>query len=307
MRGTKSLLAALLLAGLVVGCQNNQKEPVRSTSSTGGTSVAPSGERADEKDMALVRFINADPNRNSVSAYMDSNVAFSDVSFKTVTPYRQVPDGRHTFHLGDQASMQAGRGVDVDVHANRREGVGADVKRDRDNRDNDNVTHESESLGGGNYYTVVLRPAAVDERDDKEGNRPRIEVIKDDFGSPKDDKAQIRVINAATYPEKLDIYMRPKNDELFSNVDATTSPSYKDVDPGNVSLEIRKDGSKQAFFTLPSTRVEAGKLYTIVLTNKGTNGRNIDAVVVEDHYLQHRDTQGGMDRDNDNDRSYDKR
>jgi len=269
--------------------------------------------------MALVRFINADPSRQSVTAYMDSSVAFSDVSFKTVTPYRQVPDGNHTFHLGDRANMQAGRDTDVDVRTGQgNEGVGVDVNR---NRDNDDMRGESESLGGGNYYTVVLRPPSADERDDDNRNAargPRFEVIKDDFGSPKDDQAQVRVINAATYPEKLDIYMRPKNDELFGNIDVTSTPSYKDVDPGNITLEIRQDDRDRALFTLPSHRVEAGKMYTIVLTNKGTNARNIDAVIVEDQYLQRRDgNQGGMDgddnegmldhdndkRDNDRDRS----
>lgn len=200
--------------------------------------------------------------------------------------------------------MQAGRDVDVDVRTGQgNEGVGVDVNRNR--RDND-VGSESESLGGGNYYTVVLRPPSSDERDDDRkdniGRNPRFEVIKDDFGSPKDDQAQIRVINAATYPEKLDIYMRPKNDELFGNIDVTSTPSYKDVDPGNITLEIRQDDKDRALFTLPSHRVEAGKMYTIVLTNKGTNARNIDAVIVEDQYLQRRDgNQGGMDRDNDND------
>jgi Domain of unknown function (DUF4397) len=318
MRGTKSFLAAFVVAGLLAGCQSKQEEPIRSSSQS-GTSMAPSGEQADERNMALVRFINADPNTKSVSAYMDSNVAFTDVSFKTVTPYRQVPDGNHIFHLGDRASMQAGRDTDPDVSVGR-EGADVNMGTDADNRDRDDVTSERESLGSGEYYTVILRPASGDERADARderadarkdndrddatraamGLRPRIEVIKDDFGSPKDDQAQIRVINAASNPEKLDIFVRPKNDELFGNIDVNSTPSYKDVDPGNVTLEIREDGKDRALFTLPSTRMEAGKLYTFVLTNKGTNGRSLDAVLVEDQPMQRRDTQGGSDRDNDN-------
>ncbi|RPH36524.1 DUF4397 domain-containing protein [bacterium] len=292
MRGTKSLLAILVMAGLLVGCQSKQNEPIRSTSSSGGTSTAPSGERADQSNMALVRFINAVPDMKTVNAYMDSNMAFTDVSFKTVTPYREVPDGRHTFHLGDNASMQAGRDrADTRIGDNERMGV-----------------NESESLSSGTYYTVVLRPdddidSDNDSRTMNNGRATKIQVIKDDFGSPSDDKAHIRVIDAAARVGKVDIYMRPKNDELFSNIDIDSSPSYKQVDPGSVTLEVRGDGKNNALFTLPNTMVEAGHHYTVVLTGKGTNGRNLDAVIVEDQYAQRRDTnQGGAD-----DRSYDNR
>src|SRR5512141_1392155 len=90
--------------------------------------------------MALVRFINAEPSMKTVSAYMDDNQAFADVSFKTVTPYREVPDGNHTFHLSTNASMQAGR------------------DQNDKNTDKQGRISESKSLSSGNYYTVVLRP-----------------------------------------------------------------------------------------------------------------------------------------------------
>jgi hypothetical protein len=283
MSGTKSLLAILVVAGLLVGCQSKQNEPIRSNSSSGGTSMAPSGERADQSNMALVRFINADPNMKTASAYMDSNQAFADVSFKTVTPYREVPDGSHNFHLGANASMQTGR--------------------DNGERDDHGRISESKSLSSGNYYTVVLRP---DDSKDNHGG-PKLDVIKDDFGSPSKDKAQIRVIDAATSAGKVDIYQRPKNDKLFGGVDLSSNPSYKDVDPGNVTLEVRPDGKDNALFKLPATTVDAGHYYTIVITGKGTNGRNLEAVMVEDQYAMHRDTnQGSSDAmDNNSDKNRD--
>jgi hypothetical protein len=245
--------------------------------------MAPSGERADEKNVALVRFINAMPDMKTVNAYMDSNMAFADVSFKTVTPYREVPDGRHTFHLGDNASMQAGRDT-------REGGI-----------------NESESLGSGNYYTVVLLPTdkvSDSDRDDNRNQMAQLKVIKDDFGSPSSDKAHVRVIDAAAHVGDLDLYSRTKNDKLFSGIDVNESPSYKEVDPGSLTLEVRPDGKDNALFTLPNTTVGAGKYYTIVLTSKGTNGRNqnLDAVIVEDQYTHRRDTsQGGLDNDRDDD------
>ncbi len=302
MSGVKSSLAILVVAGLLAGCQSKQQEPVRSTSSSGGTSMAPSGERANESNMALVRFINADPSMQTVSAYMDSNQAFSDVSFQTVTPYREVPDGNHTFHLGENASMQAGR---------------------NQGGNNENGISESKSLSSGDYYTVVLRPNEdVNNRGNNNNqsstsnanNNPpaKFDIIKDDFGSPSTDKARIRVIDAAARPGKVDVVQRPKNDKLFSGIDINSSPSYKDIDPGNVTLEVRPDGKNTNLFALPSKTVEAGHYYTVVLTNKGSNGRNLEAVIVEDQYTHRSDTsQGGSsdkssDKDQDNDRNNDR-
>ncbi len=280
MRGTKSLLAIFVMAGLLAGCQSKENEPIRSSSSSGGTSMAPSGQRADQSNMALVRFINADPNMKTVSAYMDSDQAFGDVSFKTVTPYREVPDGSHTFHLSDNASMQAGR----------YQGSG---------RKENEIISESKSLSSGKYYTVVLLPS--ENHGNTSNPMSQLKIINDDFGTPSRDKAQIRVIDAVADAGKVDVIVRPKNDILFSDVDVNSNPSYKDVDPGTVTLEVRQNGKTNVLFTLPNTTVDAGHLYTVVLASKGTIGRNFDAVIVEDQYAQHRDSiQGGTDnRDND--------
>ena len=291
MRGTRSLLAILVVGGLLVGCQSKQNEPIRSSSSSGGTSMAPSGERADQSNMALVRFINADPGMKTTSAYMDSNQAFADVSFKTVTPYREVPDGNHTFHLGDRASMQAGRD-----------------NQGSSNNENKHGLSESKSLSSGNYYTVVLLPNEnANNRNstttgmNSNNQMAQLKVISDDFGSPSKDKAQIRVIDAAAHAGKVDIVQRPKNDKLFGGLDLNTNPSYKGVDPGSVTLEVRPDGKNTPLYTLPATTVDAGHYYTVVITGKGTNGHNIDAVIVEDQYAMHSDTnKGSSDQNNSN-------
>jgi hypothetical protein len=57
-----------------------------------------------------------------------------------------------------------------------------------------------------------------------------------------------------------------------------------------VTLEVPQYGKRNALFTLPGTMVEAGHLYTVVLTGKGTNSRNLEAVVVEDQITHQKDT-----------------
>ena len=289
MRQLKTLVwlgmtGALLL---VAGCQRQQQEPVHSTTSQGGTSTAPSGQSADNRGFALVRFVNAAPTMASADAYMDSVNVFSGVSYKTITPYKEVPDGRHTFRL----------------HRETAESRESDKDRNR--------PENSESLSGGGYYTIVLLPPDVKagDRDDRtqggaDRNRkdmqPKIEVVKDDFGSPSTDKAKVRVINAAAGYDDLDLYAPSKDDAIISSVGFNGKHGYKDIDPMTAALQIRESSkNKTTLATVPNRSFEAGKAYTIVVTGSKASGKKLDVVTVEDQFTSH----PGRDADNDRDAS----
>ena len=278
---------------LVAGCQRQQQEPVHSTTSQGGTSTAPSGQSADNRGFALVRFVNAAPTMATADAYMDSTNVFSRVSYKTITPYKEVPDGRHTFRL----------------HRETAESRESDKDRNR--------PENSESLSGGGYYTIVLLPPDVDVKDkdrtDRSARELKLEVVKDDFGSPSTDKAKVRVINAAAGYDDLDLYAPSKDDAIISSIGFNGSHSYKDVDPMTTALQIRESGkNKTTLATVPVRAFDAGKAYTIVVTGSKASGKKLDVVTVEDQFTSHpgRDAdkdnsrrQGGASRDEQNERS----
>ncbi len=284
----KAVWLGMAASLMILGCQHPQQEPVQTSSSQGGTSTAPSGQSAENRGFALVRLINADPNMSSAETFMDSTSVFSGVSYKTVTPYKEVPDGRHTFSLSREAA-QGG------------------VANNNENNANANAPKNSESLSGGSYYTVVLLPPEIagKKNPDRKDLQPKVEIFKDDFGSPSTDKAKIRLINAAEGYDNVDLYAPSKDDNLVKNVAFNGDHSYTDIDPMTSALQIRVNGKKAVLATLPVRAFDAGKAYTILLTGDKHTGQKLSVTTVEDQFTTHPgsdNTQGSAsDRDQDRD------
>src|SRR5215831_6626527 len=126
----KQVKLGLLLAAamfLAAACSNEPKQtqPVISKSGT-GTSTAPPAKEVSQRDNALVRVINAAPGAPVVDVFADDQKIFDAVSFKSVTPYKELSNQRHTFRV-----QQAGKDKEQPIAEN------------------------SEGLSGGRHYTVL--------------------------------------------------------------------------------------------------------------------------------------------------------
>lgn len=251
----------------VTGCAKKTEEPTTSTAA-GRTSMSPSGQQAANQKMALVRFVNA--TGQPMDLWFGDTKPFSDTAYKTVTPYRELPGERHDFQL--RPAGQANNG--------------------------EPSAKNSEGLTGGAHYTVVALL-------DKDG-KLKLNVIKDNLSEPSNDRAKVRVINAA--PEEVEVFSpvkrkgeentadraanpvrvdrtdRARNeDKWFGGVNSDHATDYKDVDPVNSTLTIRPSASKGhpgAGVNVP-VDFAAGKMYTLVVTG-ADKGHALDVVTVVD-------------------------
>ncbi len=117
------ILATLFLAG-ACSSESRQSQPVTSKTDA-GTSTAPPAKEVAQRDNALVRVINAVPGATSLDVFADDQKIFQGVSFKSVTPYKELSDKRHTFL--------------------------------------EPVAENSEGLSGGKHYTIVVMPGTNDK------------------------------------------------------------------------------------------------------------------------------------------------
>jgi hypothetical protein len=251
---------------LTIGC-GNKTQQATTTNTEGATSQAPSGQQAANQKAALVRFVNAVPGR-AVDLWFGDQKAFTDVSYKTVTPYKELPNERHDFKL---------------------------TRTGQANPDATNVKN-SEGLNAGDHYTIV---ATLDNN-----GKEKLDVITDRLSEPANGKAKIRVINASG--EEVDVYApaamnsrtsgsadRAKNpnaarneeEKWFGGVNQVSSTSYKEVDPMNGTLQIRPANANNKRVARGGVNVpvdlNAGKLYTLVVTG-GERGHALDVIRVED-------------------------
>ncbi len=208
---------------------------------------------------AMVRMVNAMPNGPAVDAVAGDHKAFNRVAYKQVTPYKEVTEAKNI----------------------RLESAGREAAEP--------LATSTRDLDAGKHYTLV----AVPSRDEKGGD---LRVLEDDFTPPEDGKAKVRVINAARDAGDIDVFLKNRENSLFSGLGFTTWGSgYKDVEPAQGPLMIKSETDKQAR-TVANVNLEPGKAYTIILT--GMKGK-VDAIRIEDSPMSmqaHEGAEGGAAR-----------
>jgi len=195
------------------------------TTSEGEETEAPSGARAAHQGSALVRLVNADPGGNGMDIIWGNDKFFSNVPYKSVTPYLEAPRGPAIFRL-------RAAGGSEDLSAGNRE------------------------LLIGRHYTLVALPK------DKGGTR--LAILSDSLGLLEPGEARVRLINATTGVDDLDLFIAGTPNLILHGIDAgtVTATSFADIEGGTV--EIRSP-SRPAPTLVKAVKVEADRLSTFIV------------------------------------------
>ena len=229
MRMFRELRAGMLASGAVLlaaACNTNRDTGAVTSKTSEGTTNAPSSEAMDNKDLALVRVINAIPGQAAVVIFAGDSAAFSGVAYKTATGFQKIPDDRFNFKLGSQDNPLA------------------------ENREN---------LAGGGHYTIVAMP------DQGGADKRNLRVLDDELKPVPTDKARVRVINAVPSDLEISVYVRGRADPLFDGINFKSEAGWNEIDPVAGTLEIRPQGKKNVLVSLPNVKLEGGKSYTFVV------------------------------------------
>jgi hypothetical protein len=229
MTKLRGLCTGMLAGGIVLlagACKDNRDTGAVSSRTAEGTSNAPASALAEDKDVSLVRVINAIPAGAPVTVLAGDSAAFSGVAYKTATPFRELPDDRLHFKLGS---------ADKPLAENR------------------------ENLDGGDHYTVIVMPDAggADKRN--------MRVLEDGLEPVAAERARVRVINAVPGDLEIDVYVGGREDALFDGVNFKSEAGWSEIDPMAGTLEIRPDGKKNVLASVPNVKFEGGKSYTFVV------------------------------------------
>ena len=232
MRQLKEICAGMLVgAGVLLAACNETRDTGAVTSKTSsGTSNAPSAEAVEEKDMALVRVVNAIPG-GAINIYAGDSAAFSAVGYTKTTPYREIPDNLFNFQIKS----------------------GAGAKPLAENREN---------LKDGGHYTIVALP------DEGGADKRNLRVLDDELKPVAADKARVRFINGVPGDFDVDLVLRGREAPLFDGVNFKSEAGWNEFDPAAGTLEARPDNGKNVLATLANVKLEGGKTYTFVLSGK---------------------------------------
>jgi hypothetical protein len=246
---THGIVTCMVSLALLAGCSKVKPTSQDTETKAGGqTSVAPAGKAVAKQNKALVRFLNADPSGTRYDLWFDDSKTYTNVKYQRLTPYDELPATRGEFRL------RASGWNDTAPTATQ---VGR--------------------LDSGDRYTVVAFS-------DGEGNMT-LDVISDNLAPSSNGKARLRVINATPNFDEVDVSRKGDKRPLFRELNVATATDYKDLDAATTTLEVREKGENKPALLIPNVKLQAGKMYTIVLAG-GTVSTPLQAITIEDELTQ---------------------
>jgi hypothetical protein len=233
IRKLRGLSVGVLATGAMIfsaACNESRDTGTVTSKSDGKTSTAPPAEAVEEKDMALVRVVNAIPG-GAVSIWAGDSAAFSGVAYQKATAYREIPDNMFNFQIKSSAEGQA-------------------------------LAENRENLKDGGHYTIVALP------DEGGADKRNLRVLDDELKPIAADKARVRFINGVPGDTDVDLVIAGREDPLFDGVNFKSEAGWNEFDPITGTLQVRPDNAKTTLAKLSNVSLEGGKSYTFVLTGK---------------------------------------
>lgn len=227
-----ALMPAMLLT---LACSPKTEGPSVTTTSEGQKSEAPAGVVAAQNNVALIRFLNADP-RSTLNVYLAKDPLFSGVDYKAVTEYKETERGVAQFRVQPPEESKEW----------------ATARRE---------------LFPGRHYTVLAFPG-------KKGGNILL-TLSDNLGKIDPGIVRLRLINASTDIDDLELYVVGEPKALLHGTDAGKIASFVDMEPGSVEIRTAKGKPYQNFGNI---KVEANRLYTFVAMGTSKNPELVQIV-----------------------------
>jgi hypothetical protein len=132
----------------------------------------------------------------------------------------------------------------------------------------DKSTSARRELFPGRHYTLIALPG-------KKGGT-RLETFSDDLGKLDPNQARVRLINATTSGDELNLYVQGTNTRILRGSDSGEIVAVAEMYAATVEIRPERKSVTKAFSDLT---VDPGRLYTFIAVN---NGAALDVVQIED-------------------------
>jgi hypothetical protein len=215
--------AVITAAFLGLACGRESRN-VQSLPATNDVTNPPIADAASH--VALLRVVNAVPAEPATDVMIGDQIAFSQVAYGAVTPYREFTTEAVTFRLRpsvpDDASLMA---------------------------------ETTERLNAGKHYTLLAMP--------NDPGGASLALLVDEVAPPAEGKAALRLMNASPEPGKVDVDVRGSTQALVSGPAGSSASGFVDVAPLNGTLVVHR--SRAVLARVRDAHLESGRRYTLLL------------------------------------------
>jgi LPXTG-motif cell wall-anchored protein len=186
---------------------------------------------AAQTDTARVRIIHAAPEAPEVDVFVDGKPVLEKVGFLAVSDYLNLPAGAHTV-----AVAPAGKGEAAAV------------------------LNAKPTLEAGKAYSIAVVG----------NNELKAQVYTDNISPVPAGKARVRAIHTLNDAPAVDVEV-VNGPTLFQQITFPSASNYAEVDAGTYDLLLVAAGANTVFTQWPSTKVEPGTIYDIVVFGSVAN------------------------------------
>jgi hypothetical protein len=245
----KAAVAALALvtAGACAGQPTDA--PVRTTTPSGSW-TAPSAAQAAERDRALVRVVSAIPGVARLDLFLEGEKIAAGLEYQMVTPYLEVPSGRHALRLRP---------------------AGLDTA--------DPLAEESQNFSAGDHYTVVVMPGGDG------GPAADVRVFEDALDPPDEGQVALRMIHAAGDAGNVDVHVEGRAAPLATALPFQGASDVTDLE-APAAIELRPAGRSESMLRVADLRLSGGGMYTIVVIGRARTEPALETLVIEDRIVR---------------------
>ncbi len=214
------LMAALALMALACAREPRQT-PLQSRQDDVASPLADTA-----SDVALLRVVNAVPAEPATDVMIGDQIAFSQVAYGAVTPYREF--------TSELVNLRIRPSVPEDANT---------------------MAGTIERLNAGKHYTLLAMP--------NDPGGVALSLLVDEVAPPADGKASLRVMNASSEAGKVDVVLKGSAQALVSGPGSSPASGFVDVAPVRGTLVVHR--ARTVLARVPDARLEPGRRYTVLL------------------------------------------
>lgn len=187
---------------------------------------------AAQNNMAMVRVIHASPDAPAVDVFVDGQAALTNVAFKAISKYLELPAGAHKIAVAPTGQGEAAA-----------------------------VITANPTLEAGKAYTV----AAVGQV-----ANIKAQIYNDNLAAPAAGKAHVRVIHAS--PDAPAVAVKVAGGPtLIESLAFPNASDYLPVDATTYNLQVTPAGANDVVLNLANTSLQAGTIYDVVALGQLAN------------------------------------
>ena len=200
------------------------------------------GTVAAKDRQSSVRVVHASPDAPAVDVLVNGNVAFSNVTYRTISQYTPLEPGQYRVQVV-AAGTQGPAVIDTTL-----------------------------TVQPGTDYTVVAigRLAEI-----------RALPLVDNNELPAANQAKVRVVHASPNAPAVDVAVAG-GPVLFGGLTFGNASDYRTVDAGTVNLQVRPAGTQTVALDLPNVTLSGGTVYTVFAVGLLQGQPPLEALVAVD-------------------------